>query len=130
MTLFMVLLEAPIFGQHEAGNLPHPCGLYKAGRALFTTHPHLRQEAAAAEIQLEAETQNASREGSREDVLIIPMVFHIIHFNGPENISNAQIHDAVEVLNTNMRALNENIDQVIPEFVDLVADIEIEFRLA
>ena len=130
MTLFMVLPEAPIFGQHEAGNLPHPCGLYKAGRALFTTHPHLRQEAAAAEIQLEAETQNASRDGSREDVLIIPMVFHIIHFNGPENISNAQIHDAVEVLNTNMRALNENIDQVIPEFVDLVADIEIEFRLA
>ena len=26
--------------------------------------------------------------------------------------------------------MNENIDQVIPEFVDLVADIEIELRLA
>ena len=63
-------------------------------------------------------------------MLIIPIVFHIIHFNSPENISNAQIHDAVDVLNTNMRALNDNIGDVIPEFEDLVADIEIEFRLA
>ena len=63
-------------------------------------------------------------------MLIIPIVFHIIHFNGPENISNAQIHDAVDVLNTNLRALNDNIGDVIPEFEDLVADIEIEFSLA
>ena len=55
-----------------------------------------------------------TRVESRAEVLIIPVVFHIIHFNGPENISNAQILDAVDVLNTNMRALNDNIGDVIP----------------
>ena len=129
MTLFMVLPEAPILASTRPATCPIPTVCTKAGRALFTTHPHLRRRL-LRQKSIEAETQNASRDGSKEDVLIIPMVFHIIHFNGPENISNAQIHDAVEVLNTNMRALNENIDQVIPEFVDLVADIEIEFRLA
>ena len=104
--------------------------LHDAGRALFLRRPELRGLSSAAEAQLEAETQNASRVASREEVLIIPVVFHIIHFNGPENISDAQIHDAVDVLNTNLRALNANIGDVIPEFEDLVADIEIEFRLA
>ena len=37
---------------------------------------------------------------------------------------------AVDVLNTNFRALNETVSEVIPEFEDLVADVEIEFRLA
>ena len=54
-----------------------------------------------AERQLELETQHGELAGNRAEVLVILVVFHIIHFNGPENISAAQIHDAVDVLNTN-----------------------------
>ena len=107
-----------------------PCGLNHAHDRLFMLRPETREAARLAEEALERETLNASAEGNRDEVLIIPIVFHVIHNNGPENISTAQVHDAVDVLNTNFRALNANIDEVIPEFEDLVADIEIEFRLA
>ena len=92
--------------------------------------PETRLSAMDATRQLELETKDGLLSGQREDLLVIPVVFHVIHFNGPENISTAQVHDAVDVLNTNFRALNENVDEVISEFEDLVADVEIEFRLA
>ncbi len=107
-----------------------PCGLNHAEDVLFLSRPETRRAAIEATRALEIETQQGVTASQRDDVLIIPIVFHIIHFNGPENISTAQVHDAVDVLNTNFRALNANIDDVIPEFEDLVADIEIEFRLA
>ncbi|MCB0814866.1 MAG: hypothetical protein KDB87_17105, partial [Flavobacteriales bacterium] len=37
---------------------------------------------------------------------VIPVVFHIIHNNGPENISNEQVIDAVRVLNDDFNKLN------------------------
>ena len=86
---------------------PAPCGLHEAHAELFALRPGSRAAALEAERQLELETQQGELEGNRAEVLVIPVVFHIIHFNGPENISAAQIHDAVDVLNTNFRALNE-----------------------
>ena len=130
VALVLALAAGTVFGQHLEHHDTHPCGLHEAGRALFLRRPELRALSNLAEAQLEAETLSASRVSAREEVLIIPIVFHISHFTGPENISTAQIYDAVDVLNTNMRALNDNIGDVIPEFEDLVADIEIEFRLA
>ena len=107
-----------------------PCGLHQAQERLFALRPETRRLALEAQRALERETQLAQTAGQRDELLIIPIVFHVIHFNGPENISTAQVVDAVDVLNTNLRALNANIDEVIPEFEDVVADVEIEFRLA
>ena len=39
------------------------------------------------------------RGGGDDELYIIPVVF-VIHDNGPENISNEQIWDAMDVLNT------------------------------
>ena len=107
-----------------------PCAINHAEEMLFLQRPETRAAAMEATRQLELETQLGEVAGQREELLIIPVVFHVIHFNGPENISTAQVHDAVEVLNTNLRALNDNVSEVLPEFEDLVADVEIEFRLA
>lgn len=43
--------------------------------------------------------RNASTGRQREDVYTIPVVFHIIHQNGPENISDAAVMDAFQRLN-------------------------------
>ena len=123
-------LVTPSLGQVHTHDGLTPCGLNHAEDMLFLSRPETRRAAIEATRALEIETQQGVTASQRDDVLIIPIVFHIIHFNGPENISTAQVHDAVDVLNTNFRALNANIDDVIPEFEDLVADIEIEFRLA
>ena len=130
LTLLLSLLSTSFIAQTHTHDGVTPCGLNHAEEMLFLRRPETRNAAIEATRALELETQQGATAAQREDVLIIPIVFHIIHFNGPENISSAQVQDAVDVLNTNFRALNANIDEVIPEFEDIVADIEIEFRLA
>lgn len=94
-------------------------------------NPQYRQQMQQLE-QFTAEyvkNHKAERIGSRT-VYIIPLVFHIIHNYGPENISDAQVYDAVNVLNRDYRMLNADTSIVIADFQALRADCEIEFRLA
>lgn len=60
----------------------------------------------------------------------IPVVFHVLHNNGPENISDEQILDALSILNRDYRLLNQDANNVQPEFQGMPADIEVEFLLA
>ena len=62
-------------------------------------------------------------------VYVIPIVFHILHEYGGENISNAQIFDEVAILNRDYRRLNADTADVVPDFKPIIADAEIEFRL-
>lgn len=61
---------------------------------------------------------------------IIPVVFHIIHTYGAENISDAQIYDAIERLNIDYNKLNADTADTYPPFQSRAADCQIEFRLA
>lgn len=61
---------------------------------------------------------------------IIPVVFHIIHDYGVENISDAQVLDAIAFFNRDFRKLNADTSLIVAPFVPLAADCEIEFRLA
>lgn len=60
----------------------------------------------------------------------IPVVFHILHQNGPENISDAQILDAVAILNRDYRKKNADTASISPSFQSLAADVNFEFALA
>jgi len=61
---------------------------------------------------------------------LIPIVFHIIHNYGPENISDAQVYDEVKILCRDYRMRNADTASVIPSFQGIRADTKIEFRLA
>lgn len=61
---------------------------------------------------------------------IIPVVFHIIHQYGIENISDEQVKDAIRTLNEDFRKRNADTVNTIPLFKPIAADCEIEFRLA
>ncbi|MEO5570675.1 MAG: M43 family zinc metalloprotease [Bacteroidia bacterium] len=61
---------------------------------------------------------------------IIPVVFHVIHEGGPENISTAQILDQLDSLNKDFRRLNADTVDTPAPFKPLAADCNIEFRLA
>ena len=63
---------------------------------------------------------------------IIPVVFHIIHNFGIENISAEQIHDAIERLNIDYNKLNSDTTAQYswPTFTSRRADCKIEYRLA
>ena len=61
---------------------------------------------------------------------IIPVVVHVIHDYGVENISEEQIARAIETVNEDWNAENDDITEVINDFSNLVADFGVEFRLA
>lgn len=60
----------------------------------------------------------------------IPVVFHVLHLNGSENISDAQINSAMICLNEDFQKLNADAANIVPEFTATAADCEIKFVLA
>ena len=61
---------------------------------------------------------------------IIPVVFHIIHMNGIENIPESYCQNQIKRLNEDYRKKNSDTSLIRTPFKNLVADMGIEFRLA
>lgn len=96
---------------------------------------------AANQAQLEQETaqytqtyQQSKADGSNQRgaavLRIIPVVFHVIHEGGSENISRAQLQNQIDILNQDFRRLNADTTNTPAPFKPLSADVEVEFRLA
>ncbi len=88
----------------------------------------------ATHQQLEIFTQeyiknNQSIARSRGQITI-PVVVHVVYPTVVENISDEQIHSQIDALNRDFNALNENLDQVHPDFQDRIADVGFNFCLA
>ena len=64
------------------------------------------------------------------EVRIIPVVFHVIHAYGDENISKAQIEDQIRILNEDFRRMNADTSNTRDVFKSRASDFEIEFQLA
>lgn len=60
----------------------------------------------------------------------IPVVFHVIHGYGEENISKAQIEDQMRILNEDFQRLNVDALSTRAVFKDRAANFDIEFKLA
>lgn len=63
-------------------------------------------------------------------VYTIPVVFHVLHQNGAENISSQQIYNAVDILNRDYAKLNPDTAFVAAPFQGMPANPEIQFALA
>ena len=103
-----------------------PCGTSQMIQKSFAEHPELliNQE------QLEEFTREFINNGGERAHRVIPVVFHVIHNYGAENISKAQVLDAVRILNEDYQLLNADQDEVITAFTSVVGNPDIEFRLA
>jgi PKD repeat protein len=120
-----------------AQDLKH-CGTTEMMQKALDADPLLKQRYLAEEQASGLLDQIAFANGYKEEnndramppVYIIPVVFHILHEGGPENISDAQILDEMRILNEDYRKLNADISAVVPAFTSIAADCEIEFRLA
>lgn len=60
----------------------------------------------------------------------IPVVFHILHMGGPENISDAQVRDAVAILNRDYQKKNADTINVVAPFANNIAKVNFAFELA
>ena len=61
---------------------------------------------------------------------IIPVVFHVIHAYGDENISKAQIEDQLRVVNEDFQRQNVDASNTRDFFKSRAANFNIEFKLA
>src|SRR5688572_11114744 len=102
-----------------------PCGTDEMSNASLQNNPQLQLE----RQQLEAFTQQFSMTAERSAIKIIPVVFHIIHAYGSENITKAQVEDAVSIINEDFQKLNADTSSVIATFSNIIANAQVEFRL-
>ncbi len=107
------------------------CGFSEAHEYLYRFDPAARQrvqeliQAANEEMQL-----NSQARTSAVTNYTIPVVFHVLHLNGPENISDAQIQDQINVMNVDFAKENPDTINVVSDFQGLIGNPKIEFRLA
>ena len=92
-------------------------------------------EAKNAEIQLNYEKAlskvNINSLKIENGVRIIPVVVHVIHDMGNENISDASIQGALDILNANINGQGANFFSKTPDiFAAVRGDAKVECRLA
>ena len=104
------------------------CGKYQFTQQYFEEHPEARQQAIQDSISLEYAARHFQVQ--KDGPYIVPVVFHIIHANGSENISDEQIHNAIDELNKDYNALNDDFSNTVAPFDAIAANLGIEFRLA
>ena len=140
VSTILILIQVSLFSQHiipknidlsncRDGENVEYCKTHKVMNKLKKNPEFLRQ---FTESQLELkkiEDQLANGEPMRV-IYNIPLVFHVIHNGGVENISSDQIRDAVAILNRDFRLQNADANTVQSTFSGMPADIEIEFQLA
>jgi hypothetical protein len=68
--------------------------------------------------------------GARTGVTVIPVVVHVVFNTAAQNISDAQIHSQIGILNQDYRKTNSDVSKTPAVFAPLCGDARIEFQLA
>ncbi len=110
------------------------CGTDEYSDELYRSHPELQTVMEHNRAYLKDFTAqyiaNDPSRGSIDSLYIIPVVFHVVHMYGPENVSNEQILSGLEVLNRNFSKQHPDTGSIPSAFKTIAADCDIEFRLA
>ena len=126
----LFFIAALVLSNSFAQEMLH-CGSDEMEQKLFQEHPEYKQAYLRSRKKLESFTKQYQENHTKSGATyIIPVVFHIIHNNGPENINDSQIYDAVEQVNLQYRKLNPDTNQIVSAFQSIAADAQIEIRLA
>lgn len=123
LLVFIIVFFSPLCKAQEL-----PCGATEMIEKSLLQNPHLH-------LLMEQENEHAllfteNWYGKETGNKVIPVVVHIIHTYGGSNISNAQVYDAIKILNEDFQKLNADTSQIVPAFQSIAANSEIEFRLA
>lgn len=128
--LILTLLAVTTLGLSSNAQEIRPCGSYEALKQLHEQHPDLKAEYDARMLLNNNFTVTTNANGEKVGVYQIPVVFHILHQYGSENISDADVYAVMNRLNEDYSATNPDISQVISNFDTIIGDSKIEFKLA
>jgi PKD repeat protein len=130
IALAFSLTASSLFSQTNHVNLRW-CGSVEAMDAHFKKHPELKLQFEQSEAELN-HAQNTGNTGMRTAAVnyTIPVVFHVLHQNGNENISDAQIQDQVAIFNRDFNLQNTDTSLVIAPMKSAIGNAHVTFVLA
>lgn len=117
MKVFLVFIITVLFYQAEAQR----CGTeeyLKQHQLVYNSHPNTPL------------TVQGARDTFSNEVIVIPVVIHILYHTAGENISDAQVLSQIDALNKDYRRKNEDAENTPIPFQQFAADTRIVFCLA
>ena len=106
------------------------CGADQAHHVLYQQDPQLLERVQTYEFKNQLSPFPEVNTKQFNSQYTIPVVFHVVHANGAENITDAQIQEAVKQINEDYNGADTRKDEVFPEFANIYADVGIKFVLA
>ena len=102
------------------------CASDEAMEEAFEMYPGLREHYQNAQLF----NNSKSLEKTDGADYVIPVVFHILHEYGSENIDDSQIYNSMEIINREYNSNDPDSVDVVPEFQALIGNGHITFKLA
>jgi PKD repeat protein len=129
---FMIIMISCLNYTQSNAQGGYTCGSDYYWQWLTSQRPEMKTTRLSYDMALANSTKQYKTESTSSSgtVRVIPVVFHVIHNYGPENVSKKNILDQVATMNRNYRAINSDTANVRQVFKSLIADCKIEFRLA
>ena len=140
ITLSSILAFATVFAVAQKG-IPgvdyRACSAAEKNNIIIDNDPAVKARMDEANAwALEYEKNNPNKvtidpvTGKKTILYVMPVVWHVIHNDGPENISKATIDNEILKLNQDYQLLNPDAGLVHSAFASIQADVQVEFRLA
>ncbi|HWY12057.1 MAG TPA: M43 family zinc metalloprotease [Bacteroidia bacterium] len=131
--LSMFVGSSAIFAQVQ--NMVMPCATYNAMEAEFLANPSskLRYDQEQEKLRLATIAYEESLKSHRTNAAVqytVPVVFHILHTYGPENIPDANCIAALANMNNDYSATGPDVGTIDPNFASLYINSDIKFMLA
>lgn len=139
MKLFPRVLSLAVFAATGAAGSLHaqtvkPCGTDEVRHRMVAENPDLLHLEEQYEHGLQAYLQARAGLRDADTTYLIPVVFHILYDpttgNDGHNISDAQIYDAVNVMNRDYAKLNPDTSDICCGFGAIAGKMRIQFQLA
>jgi PKD repeat protein len=123
---------------HKHGSNIIKCATDQAMEELFNNDPSARLRYELAQKEMGSWENSTSKINNPNSIFspapapldTIPIVFHILHQGGPENISNQQVYDAVEQLNVDFQKLDADTTSIENYFQARATSCNLVFKLA
>src|SRR5688572_27104485 len=115
----LLLASAAAFSQQNF------CASTEKMEAWFSTHESLRKQYHSARQQQFEILNNSANKVKSTATYTIPVVFHVLHNGGSENVSDAQLRDAIRILNEDFNRQNPDTINVAAPFKSMIADVKI-----
>jgi PKD repeat protein len=118
--------------KNTATDHPIMCGQHLQQARLYEENPQLRVQDSIDQASFDDAYQQymLTYDPSERSTYTVPVVVHVVHLGGEENISNQQINNALEKLNEDFSMSNPDLGNTVSAFTGIIGNADIEFKLA